>query len=43
MLFFFLSLDGKFFDQIIHMQSLKALSMQDYLPANVLKISNKII
>ena len=24
-----------FLDQIIYMQSLKALSMQDYLPANV--------
>ena len=32
----FKSLSMKFLDQIIHMQSLIALSMQDYLPANVL-------
>ena len=34
----FCSLDDKFLDQIMHMQSLKALSMQDYLLANVLRI-----
>ena len=33
----FLSLNDKFMYQIIHMQSLKALLMQDSLPANVLK------
>ena len=31
------SFDDKFLDEIIHVQSLKALSMHDYLPANVLK------
>ena len=32
----FYSFDDKFLDEIIHMQSIIALSMKDYLPANVL-------
>ena len=30
-------------EQIIHMQSLKALSIQDYLPENVLKENKQVI
>ena len=35
--FSFYSFDDKFLDEIIHVQSIKALSIQDNLPANVLK------
>ena len=38
----FLISGDKFLGQIIHMQRLKALSMQDHLPANVLKVGRSL-